>query len=197
MTGADLAALVAARLCHDLISPIGAIGNGLELMALDAWRPGPELALVSEAVAQAAGRVRFLRLAFGSCAEGQRIGAAEVRQTLSEAMRSGRVTVAWGVEGDCARVEARLALLAVMCLEAAMPRGGQIAVVAGEGRWTVTARASRFRPEAGPFAALGTDAGPAGCTPSTVQFALLHAGAQALGRALAAEVGEAEARIVF
>ncbi len=38
----DLAALIASRICHDLISPIGAIGNGVELMSMDRGGQGPE-----------------------------------------------------------------------------------------------------------------------------------------------------------
>ena len=46
---AKLASLIASRICHDLISPVGAIANGLELMSLGgASNGGPELALVTE-----------------------------------------------------------------------------------------------------------------------------------------------------
>ncbi len=41
----DLIALVGSRICHDLVSPLGAIGNGVELLAMAGAMPGPELAL--------------------------------------------------------------------------------------------------------------------------------------------------------
>ncbi len=47
----DLAALVGSRICHDLISPIGAIGNGVELMMMEGAAKGPEMALITESVA--------------------------------------------------------------------------------------------------------------------------------------------------
>lgn len=61
----DIAALVSARICHDLISPIGAIGNGVELLMLDKAAASPEMDLISESVTQASARIRFFRLAYG------------------------------------------------------------------------------------------------------------------------------------
>jgi histidine phosphotransferase ChpT len=197
VTDDGLAALVAARLCHDLISPLGAIGNGVELLALEGRAAGPELSLVTEAVAQASGRLRLMRLAFGAAGAGQRIGAAEVRAILAGALRGGRLAVAWEVEGEVPRPEVRLALLAILCLEAALPRGGRIVVGAAGGRWRIEAAGPRLRPEAGPFAALSTPEGPGEIAAGTVQFALLHAGAAALGRRIEASLGETAGRIVF
>lgn len=200
MTGtgsADLAALVASRLCHDLISPLGAIGNGVELIALEGRATGPELALITDAAAQANAQLRFLRVAFGVATPDQRLGSGEVRQILGDLTAKGRIAIDWAVQGDRPRAEVRLAFLAVMCLEAAMPRGGGIIVDEAGGAWTVTAGGARMRPGAGPFAWLGEAAGPEAVVPGTVQFALLHRGAAALGRRIVAEVTEAEGRIAF
>ncbi len=62
----DLAALVGSRICHDLISPIGAIGNGVELVLLDAAVGGPEVTLIADSVSHANARIRFFRIAFGA-----------------------------------------------------------------------------------------------------------------------------------
>ena len=60
-----LAQLVGSRICHDLISPVGAIGNGLELLAMAGGRTMPggsaELELISDSVVQANARIRFFR----------------------------------------------------------------------------------------------------------------------------------------
>ena len=64
----EIAALIASRICHDLISPIGAIGNGMELMALSSGQEqsSPELDLISQSVENANARIRFFRIAYGS-----------------------------------------------------------------------------------------------------------------------------------
>ena len=58
----ELAALIGSRICHDLVSPIGAIGNGVELLAM-AGAAGPEVRLIAESVAAANARIRFFRIA--------------------------------------------------------------------------------------------------------------------------------------
>ena len=61
---AKLATLVASRLCHDLVSPVGAISNGLELIAL-AGTPGPEeMELIEQSCTSATARLNFFRVAF-------------------------------------------------------------------------------------------------------------------------------------
>ena len=62
----DLNALLGSRICHDLISPIGAIGNGVELLIMDGATKGPEIALIAESVANASARIRFFRIGFGA-----------------------------------------------------------------------------------------------------------------------------------
>ena len=58
MSRPDITGLVGARICHDLISPIGAIGNGIELLGLTGVAPGPEMQLISDSAAGAQARVR-------------------------------------------------------------------------------------------------------------------------------------------
>ena len=89
----DLAALIGSRICHDLISPIGAIGNGVELMLMDGAPKAPELALISESVANANARIRFFRVAFGAATGDQRIAAPEVLSILSDLTKGGRLKI--------------------------------------------------------------------------------------------------------
>ncbi|CRK74395.1 hypothetical protein [Nereida ignava] len=57
-TPLDLSALVGSRICHDLISPLGAIANGVELMALTGAEQTPEMLLIAESVEAAVTKVR-------------------------------------------------------------------------------------------------------------------------------------------
>ena len=91
----DLAALIASRICHDLISPIGAIGNGVELLAMEPGAVRPEMALISESVANANARIRFFRISFGAASGDQRIARSEVMSVLTDLTRGGRVSYAW------------------------------------------------------------------------------------------------------
>ena len=63
----NIAALIRSRICHDLISPIGAIGNGVELLTMSASAGGsPELDLIADSVHNANARIRFFRIAYGA-----------------------------------------------------------------------------------------------------------------------------------
>src|SRR5215207_4303193 len=64
----ELAALVASRVCHDVISPVGAIVNGLEILEdeKDEEMRGFALDLVRKSARQASARLQFARLAFGA-----------------------------------------------------------------------------------------------------------------------------------
>ena len=109
----DLVALLGSRICHDLISPIGAISNGVELLMMDGSTMGPEIALISESVANANARIRFFRVAYGISGADQRIGKAEVVSILSDLTRGGRLTIDWRGPADLPRREVKLAFLLI------------------------------------------------------------------------------------
>ncbi len=81
----DLATLIGSRICHDLISPIGAIGNGVELLAMtgSAGDVSPELDLISQSVENANARIRYFRISFGATSSSQIMGRQEVLSVLS------------------------------------------------------------------------------------------------------------------
>lgn len=141
-----LSALVASRICHDLISPIGAIGNGVELMTMDsAGNSGPEMALILESAGNANGRIRYFRVAFGQCGQDQRIARSEVIGILSDLAAGGRIQTQWDSPPDLARRDVKLAFLGLMCLESALIQGGDIQVSLTATGWVLAANAGRIR----------------------------------------------------
>ena len=140
----DIAALVGSRICHDLISPIGAIGNGVELIGLTESTAGPEMALISESVENANARIRFFRVAFGAASADQIIGRTEVLSILSATAKSGRFTYYWQVDNDQARRDVRIAFLLLQCFETAFPVGGDITIIQDADKWTLTAHGDRM-----------------------------------------------------
>jgi histidine phosphotransferase ChpT len=193
----DLAALIGSRICHDLISPIGAIGNGVELMLMEAASKGPELSLISESVANANARIRYFRVSFGAAGSGARIGRPEVLAILSEITKGGRLQISWTGPADLARREVKVAFLLIQCLETAMPWGGRIAVVAEGPRCTVTGTAPRLRVDPALWEVLSNPQANAEITPALVHFALVPAEMQAQGRRLTVEIDATEIRMGF
>ena len=180
-SNADLAALIGSRICHDLISPIGAINNGLELLDLAGAMQGPELELISDSARNAGARVRFFRIAYGAAGD-QMLGRAEIVSLLADMASGSRFTVHWKPCDPTPRAQVRLAFLAVQCCESAMPLGGDIRVSKDESTWTVAATAQKLSIDAGLWDRLTRPGLVAGLTPAQVQFALLPAAAAEQGR---------------
>lgn len=195
LTETDLTALLGSRLCHDLISPIGAIGNGVELLSMSQETPGPELELIAQSVAAANARVKFFRVAFGQAAPGQMMGRAETGRLLVEASALGRLDFVWDLTEDQPRALVKLAFLAMLCLETALPFGGTITVRSSAELWEITAHSEKARGDAALFAALG--GAPFEITPARIQFALLPREARRQSRSLDWELDAQGAVIRF
>jgi histidine phosphotransferase ChpT len=193
----DLSALIGSRICHDLISPIGAIGNGVELMLMDGGAKSPELALISESVANANARIRFFRVAFGAAGGDARIARSEVQAILTEVTKGSRLRVEWQSDGEFARREAKLAFLCMQCLETAMPWGGQVRLVQTGPDWIVTGRAPRLKVDPPLWASLTEPTADFAITPALVHFAILPDEARTQSRRPTVQIADTEIRMAF
>jgi histidine phosphotransferase ChpT len=192
----DFSALIGSRICHDLVSPIGAIGNGVELLLMDGTGKGPELTLIAESVANASARIRFFRIAFGAGGT-QRVGRSEVLAVLSDLTQGARIRIDWTSAADVARSEARLAFLAIQCFETIMPYGGTLTVAQSDDGWDITGRSDRFRVDEDLWAHLTQTGAQPDISAAHVQFALLPLGAADLQRRLTSERTETQIRLRF
>lgn len=190
----DLGALIGSRICHDLVSPIGAIGNGVELLSMTGGVAAPELALISESVENANARIKFFRIAFGQSSEAQMIGRNEVQGILTDMYRGSRLKVNWPNGTDCSRREVQVAFLLLQCLETSMPYGGQIQVTRTDSNWRLQGDAEKMKQEPEVWAALGGDR-TVNITANQVHFALVPASLARMGRKLI--VDRSETRIVL
>ncbi len=180
----DLAALIGSRICHDLISPIGAINNGLELLSMTAAASsGPEVALIHESVSNASARIRFFRLAFGAATD-QGISSPEIRDILKALTENSKFDVQWQPQEGASRADVRMAFLAQLCLEAAMPYGGQITILFEDGQWVIAAESSKFKDISYLFHALEINANLAEIVPALVQFPLLAKHCKDMGKVI-------------
>ncbi|MDV7141741.1 histidine phosphotransferase family protein [Tropicimonas sp. TH_r6] len=182
-TTVDLASLIGSRICHDLISPIGAIGNGLELLSMSGTG-GPEVALITDSVANANARIRFFRIAFGYAAPEQGSARSEITAILQDVYGQTRLKVDWNVPGDCRRQEAKAAFLALQCLETALPFGGEVSVSRGDGAWHFTGRSQKMKFDPELWTWLSGEMPGGELAPKHVHFALLPAALAGLGRSV-------------
>ena len=138
LEGLDLAALVASRVCHDVISPVGAIVNGLELMEDGADAATTELALdlIRKSARTASARLQFCRIAFGAAGSaGSAIDTRDAQQVATNFLNDDRTTVDWHIPpAFLPKNRVKLLLNLLLLAAGAIPRGGTIKVeMTGEG----------------------------------------------------------------
>lgn len=142
----DLVALVSSRICHDLINPMGAISNGIELLETIGKSAGPELELVAESVANATARLNYFRIAFGQADAEAQLRNAILQKTIEDMFNGTRMRAQVETRNlASSRRASRTMLLGVMCVDAAMPLGGDLHVRESDAGWDVTCTGSRVK----------------------------------------------------
>ncbi|OCC25271.1 histidine phosphotransferase [Croceicoccus estronivorus] len=131
----DLASLLCSRLCHDLLSPVGALVNGLELLADE---KDPEMRqrcfeLLEQSARTSTDKLKFFRLAFGAAGGfGESVAAEEVRSLVDALVAANdRISVTWvlGV-AEMSKPAAKVLLNFAQIAIDALVRGGEIDIAA-------------------------------------------------------------------
>ena len=133
MNPVDLASLLCSRLCHDLMSPVGALNNGIELLA-DEQDPDMRekcLELLADSARASANKLKFFRLAFGAAGGfGEEIDTAEAQAALEGVFGpERRIELGWVVsEGKLPKGAVKLLLNLALLAGDALVRGGRLDV---------------------------------------------------------------------
>ena len=147
MAGIEFASLLCSRLCHDLLSPVGALNNGIELLA-DEHDPEMRarcLELLAESARASANKLKFFRLAFGAAGGfGDSVDTREIRGAI-EGLFGGdrRIQIGWMVsEGALPKGAIKILLNLALIAGDALVRGGRldIGAEAADGRLEIVVR---------------------------------------------------------
>ncbi len=128
----EFASLLCSRLCHDLLSPVGALNNGVELLQDET---DPEMRarcveLLAESARTSANKLKFFRLAFGAAGGfGEAVDPREARAVIEGLFGGGRIEIGW-LAGEEALPKAAIKVLLNLALLAgdALVRGGRLDV---------------------------------------------------------------------
>src|SRR5579872_4503860 len=134
----ELAALLCSKVCHDLISPVGAIVNGLEVLDDN---PKPEdrdfaLDLIRKSAKTASARLQFCRLAFGAAgSSGAQIDLGDAQNMAKGHIEDGKVTLTWNLPRLLLpKNRVKLLLNMLVIAQQTIPRGGTLTIdPVGEG----------------------------------------------------------------
>ncbi len=132
MSSLELAALLCSRVCHDVISPVGAITNGLEVMDEEGAEDMREFAmdLIRKSAQQASAKLQFCRIAFGAAGSaGAEIDLGDAEKVARGFMAGEKPDLMWQAPNIMApKDHVKLILNLMLVALSAVPRGGMVAV---------------------------------------------------------------------
>lgn len=146
----DLASLLCSRVCHDIISPVGAIANGLELMDdpdTDAELKATALDMVRSSAKTATAKLKFCRIAFGaSGSAGAHIDMSEAGETAIAFVGNEKTKLDWQAPRENRpKAEVKLLLNMLLLGMAGIPRGGVVTVTVDGRNFKVRAQGERAK----------------------------------------------------
>ena len=128
----DLAALLCSRVCHDLISPVGAIVNGLEVLEEEKDEATKEFALdlIKKSARTASAKLQFCRIAFGAAGSaGAQIDLGDAETIARRFLEDDKTKLAWNLPRALSpKNRVKLLLNMLVIAGQAIPRGGRISV---------------------------------------------------------------------
>ena len=128
----DLAALLCSRVCHDLISPVGAIVNGIEVLEEEKDESTKEFALdlIKRSAATASAKLQFCRIAFGAAGSaGAQIDLGDAEKIARGFLEDDKTKIDWNLpRALLAKNRVKLLLNMLVIAGQAIPRGGKVMV---------------------------------------------------------------------
>ena len=132
--GAELAAFIAGKLCHDFISPAGAIMSGLDLLEDPTAQDMRDdaLSLIRQSARKMVAHVHFARVAFGAATTSEQFASADLRGLVSGLHEGGRATLDWRINDGTSftKPQARILINLAWMTLGALPTGGVATVTA-------------------------------------------------------------------
>ncbi len=129
LSAAELGALLCSRVCHDIISPVGAINNGLELLD-EGGADEDAMNLIRISARNASSRLQFARIAFGAAGSaGMQTDTGDAEAVALAFMKGEKPEFEWvGARALLPKNQVKLVLNLILVANAAIPRGGKLRV---------------------------------------------------------------------
>ena len=158
----DLIAYLCSRLCHDLVSPVGALANGIEILRdeTDPSMREQAMDLLAQSAAEGTRRLQYYRMAFGALGGlNDKVTRDEVRRAATSFFGVGRTSLNWesseDIPAELDKLDAKLILTLLLVAQALLPRGGLLVLRGIDGGgFSITAKGNSVRTETSQLAAL-------------------------------------------
>jgi histidine phosphotransferase ChpT len=143
---ASVIELLASRICHDLVSPVGAINNGVEFMeemGEDPEQRKEALGLIQHSASQASAKLMAFRIAYGAGGRDPNVKPEDVQKAFSQLIAAdGKITQAWDPHGNLGPKPlpyafCKMLMAGLMLAAETLVKGGFVMVRPGEGNQTL------------------------------------------------------------
>jgi histidine phosphotransferase ChpT len=140
-----LSALLASRLCHDLINPVGALGSGLEVLedpSMDQGMKDAALDLIRSGGEKSIALLKYARLAYGAAGgRGAELPMEEAEATLRDLMKWSKAELVWMLPpGHLVKERVKTVLILAHAAADCIPRGGVVTVTGGDDYFRIEAQ---------------------------------------------------------
>jgi len=184
----DLASLLCSRVCHDIISPVGAITNGLEVLDDEDDEAMKEIALdlIRRSAKTASAKLQFCRMAFGaSGSAGAYLDLTEAEQVARGFIGDEKVKLLWDTPKETRpKSEVKLLLNLLLIAVSGIPRGGEVTIRMADDQFSATATGEGAKLPEKPASLLQGEIAEADIDPRLVQVYYAARVARELGYAI-------------
>jgi len=191
--------ILISKICHDLVSPVGAVNNGVEFLTevgADALQDG--LSLIEHSARQASVRLQLFRMSYGAGGSDAKVTGKMIYETFQNYVAGTKTTFGWDLLNDMPDEDLPAGFMKTllnMCLfvHEAMPKGGAVTIVLNDdGSMTVKGAAEMIKPKDGAVEAYNADIAVDDVTPKSVHGYITRAYADLYDLSLSHEMNDAE-----
>jgi histidine phosphotransferase ChpT len=152
--------ILISKLCHDLVSPVGAVNNGIEFltdMGADGLKDG--LGLIEHSAHQASVRLQLFRMCYGAGGSDAKVSGKMIYETFQNYIEGTKIKLNWDLmnampDSDLPSGFMKTLLNAMVFVQESLPKGGEITITLENNHMTIIGRGGLIRPKEGSIEAI-------------------------------------------
>lgn len=191
-----LSEILISKICHDLVSPVGAVNNGIEFlndMGADGLQDG--LGLIDHSARQASVRLQLFRMCYGAGGSDAKTTGKMIYETFQNYVADTKCTMVWDLMNDMPEQDLPAGFLKTLLnmmvfIQESLPKGGMIAISMQDNYMIVTGTGDVVKPKDGAYDALNTNVSTDDITPKSIHGYITRAYAELFGLKITSNIDE-------
>ncbi len=186
--------ILISKICHDLVSPVGAVNNGIEFltdMGADGLADG--LGLIEHSARQASVRLQLFRMCYGAGGSDSKVSGKMIYETFQNYIAGTKCTMEWDLMNDIPDVDLpagymKTLLNMMVFVQEAMPKGGVVSITMVDGAMHVRGVGETIKPKEGSVEAMNASVSIDDLTPKAIHGYVTRAYGDLFGLAVTCDV---------